>query len=478
MKPDDPLENSTPLPPQTPPLKGGEHAAPAFHPPLQGEGWSGDGVAAIPVDSATLLFIDDEANILAALERLFWPLGYTILTAESGAEALNLLEQQTVDLVISDMRMPQMTGAEVLEQIRGKWPDVVRILLTGYSDLNLTIAAINRGEIYRYIAKPWDDNDIVLIVRDALERKQLLAEKQRLEALTQQQNEELKVLNTSLEDKVRQRTEELRVALESLAVAHEQLKKDYFTTIQVFANLMELRKGTMAGHSRRVAQVCRNIAHKMQLADADIQNIETAALLHNIGKIGLPDRLLDKPYMELPYADRAEFDKHPLRAAAALMALDPLLKAAELIRHHLDHYDGVGNSSGLRRESLPLGARILLVASDYDALQQGLISHDQQSPEQALNTIASGSNTRYDPIVVDVFRELMSHVSSYAYVDTEFLVTSAQLYEGMLLTRDVVTSNGMLLLLKDTKLSAERVREIQEFERTADERLTLYTHSI
>lgn len=419
----------------------------------------------------TLLFIDDESNILSSLKRLFRPLGYTILTAESGPEGLALLEKEPVDLVICDMRMPQMTGAEVLEQIRNRWPDVVRILLTGYSDLESTVNAINRGEIYRYISKPWEDNDITLTVRDALERKFLLDEKRRLEELTLRQNEELKTLNASLEEKVRERTEQLHEAL-------EQLKKDYFATIQVFANLMELRKGTMAGHSRRVAQLCRNIAHKMHLPETDIQDIETAALLHNVGKIGLPDHLLSRPYMELPYVDRTEFDKHPLRAAAALMALDPLLKASELIRHHRDHYDGAGNSSGLHGEKLPLGSRILLVASDYDALQQGLIAPEPLSPDQALAMIASGSNTRYDPIVVDVFREMMSHVHSHAPLETEFLVNSGQLHEGMSLTRDVVTGNGMLLLLKGTTLNAGHIREIREFEQTSGEHLTVYTHSI
>ena len=433
---------------------------------------------ALPGHAATLLFIDDDASTLTLLTRLFQPLGYNIFTANSGADALLLLQKEKVDLVISDMQMPQMSGIELLEQIRLKWPDVVRILQTGHSSLSTAIEAINRGEIYRYITKPWINSDILLIVRDALERQHLLAEKQRLEALTVHQNEELKTLNANLEDKVRQRTEELRVALESLTHSHEHLKKDYFATIQVFANLMELRKGTMAGHSRRVAQLCRNIAHKMMLPQTEIQNIETAALLHNIGKIGLPDRLLDKPYMELPHADRAEFNKHPQRAAAVLMALDPLLKASELIRNHLDHYNGVGNSSGLRGESLPLGARILLVASDYDALQQGLIVHGKQSAEQALNMIVSGSNASYDPVVVDVFRELMSNISSYGQVEAEFLVSSAQLHEGMLLTRDVITGNGMLLLLKDTALSAGRIREIREFERTSGEQLTIYTHSI
>lgn len=427
---------------------------------------------------ATLLFIDDEANILAALKRLFRPLGYTILTAESGAEALALLEKETVDLVICDMRMPNMTGAEVLEQICGKWPDVVRILLTGYSNLGSTIAAINRGEIYRYISKPWDDNDIALIVRDALERKHLLAEKQRLEALTLRQNEELKELNTSLEDKVRLRTDELRAAVESLARAHEQLKKDYFATIQVFANLMELRKGTMAGHSRRVAQLCRNIAHGMNFQETEVQNLEVAALLHNIGKIGLPDRLLDRPFAELSYEERGQFKKHPLRAAAILMALAPLADAAQLIRYHREHYDGIGNSSGLHASAIPLGARILLVASDYESLQEGLIGRDRLAPDQALNMIINGRSTHYDPAVVDVFRELVANAGQHGHVETEFQLISGQLREGMLLTRDIVTSNGMLLLLKDSTLNAEHIREIREFEQVAGEQLPIYTHSI
>ena len=419
----------------------------------------------------TLLFIDDEANILSALKRLFRPLGYTILAAENGADALALLEKEPVDLVISDMRMPQMNGAELLEQVRSRWPDVVRILLTGYSDLDSTIAAINRGEIYRYISKPWDDNDIVLTVRHALERKRLLEEKRRLEALTSRQNDELKELNASLEEKVRQRTAQLHAAL-------EHLKKDYFATIQVFSNLMELRKGAMAGHSRRVAQLSRSIAQAMGLPEADIQTIETAALLHNIGKIGLPDRLLDHPYFDLPYADRAEFDKHPLRAAAALMALDPLVQAAELIRHHREHYDGMGNRSGLRGEAIPLGARILLVASDYDALQEGQLGHERMTPAEALDTLDKGSGLRYDPDVVAAFRRAVGSSGMSGHVESEFQLTSGQLHEGMLLTHDVITKDGMLLLLKDTMLNAGHIREIREFEASAGEPLAIFTHSI
>jgi len=202
---------------------------------------------------ATVLFVDDEANILSSLKRLFRPLGYRIFTAEGGAAGLQVFEQNPIDLVISDMRMPEMNGAEFLEKIRAKWPDAVRILLTGYADVGSTIAAINKGEIYRYIAKPWDDNDIVLTVKHALERKNLELEKQRLEALTLKQNEALKDINANLEAKVRDRTEEVRQTMGFLEVAHKKLKESYLISLKVFSNLMELREGAIAGHSRRVA---------------------------------------------------------------------------------------------------------------------------------------------------------------------------------------------------------------------------------
>ncbi len=115
----------------------------------------------------TLLFVDDEANILASLKRLFRPFGYHIFTAESAAQGLEILAQETIDLVVSDMRMPEMNGAQFLEKVRQKWPETMRILLTGYAEICATIDAINKGQIYRYISKPWEDNDIILLVERA-----------------------------------------------------------------------------------------------------------------------------------------------------------------------------------------------------------------------------------------------------------------------------------------------------------------------
>jgi len=197
---------------------------------------------------ATLLFVDDEPSILSSLKRLFRPHGYPIFTAESGAAGLEILRKEAIDLVISDMRMPEMDGAHFLEQVRLAWPETLRILLTGYADMESTIAAINRGQIYRYINKPWDDNEIVLIVREALERRRLEQENGRLNAMVEAQNTELRALNASLEEKVAERTEELNKAIKYVKSAHARLKTGFVNTVQAFSSLTEMRGKNLSGH--------------------------------------------------------------------------------------------------------------------------------------------------------------------------------------------------------------------------------------
>lgn len=423
-------------------------------------------LSSMVAEPSVILFIDDEANILSSLKRLFRPHGYRILTADGGAAGLALLEQErgAVDVVVSDMRMPGMSGAEVLEQVRLKWPEAVRILLTGYADINSTIAAINRGEIYRYIAKPWNDEEILLTVRDALERKQLKAEKLRLEALTLRQNEELRELNANLEEKVRQRTEALRQTMDQLSVAHEKLKKGFFTSIQVFANLMELREGSIAGHSRRVADLARNLAKKLGLSSSETQDVVVAGLLHDIAKIGLPDHLLSKPFSTLTSEERAEFIKHPAKGAAALMALEQLANSARLIRAHHERFDGLGYPAGLKGAEIPHGARILALVNDYDALQGGRLVPKKLSPDGALDVIVEGRGKRYDPVMVDAFVEMMGKAPQAESYGPEIVVSAAKLEVGMVLTRDLVSREGMLLLARDYVLDDSLIAQIRNFE--------------
>ena len=160
--------------------------------------------------TSTVLCIDDEPNILSAMKRVLRPTGCRVLTAEGGAAALSCMEEQSVDLIICDMRMPEMDGPAVLAEVATRWPDTVRFLMTGYEDLESTVEAVNRGQIYRYVHKPWDDTEVVIAVQRALEHQSVERERAALLDLTRHQNEELREFNATLEAKVEARMEELR----------------------------------------------------------------------------------------------------------------------------------------------------------------------------------------------------------------------------------------------------------------------------
>jgi putative nucleotidyltransferase with HDIG domain len=417
----------------------------------------------------TLLFVDDEAGILSSLRRLFRPHGYTILTAGSGAEGLAVLEKESVDLVISDMRMPEMDGARFLEQVRQRWPQMVRILLTGYADVTSTIAAINRGEIYRYIAKPWDDQEIVLTVRDALERKRLETENVRLDSLTQRQNEELKTLNASLEQKVAERTAELEKA-------NEQLRHGFMHTVRIFSSLMELRGGRLAGHARRVAEHSRALAQKLGLAENDQQDVMLAALLHDIGKISLPDNLIDKPFAALAGEARNRLMEHAVKGQQVLTGVEPLANAAKLIRHHHECMDGSGYPDRLVGLAIPVGSRIIAVANDYDALLMGMLTLQTYTPAQALEFILAARGRRYDPVVANAFAALLTE--KRAEPAKEHALRPAELKPGMILARDFTAASGDLSLMQGQTLDRPTIERLIALEQAGRQPLTIHVKHV
>lgn len=413
----------------------------------------------------TILLVDDEANILSSLRRLFRAEGYRTLLAESGEAGLEILETEHVDLVVSDMRMPEMDGARFLECVREKWPDTMRLLLTGYADVASILKAINRGEIYRYITKPWIESDILLIVRQALERRALEHERRRLEGITRTQNEELLVLNTTLEKKVEARTIELKGANDGLRTSNDKLRTNFLTSIKVFSNLIETRANKLAGHSRRVADVAHRIAKKMDLGPAETQEVFVAGLLHNIGKIGFSDELLAMPLSLMNGDNLALYRKYPVRGEQLLMPLEDLRGAAKIVRSHQERFDGAGFPDQLTGFNIPLGARIVAVASDYDNLQIGTFSQRSLRPEEAVAAIIGGRGKRYDPSVVNAFQEMAGRETPVEAAPTRSFLTG-ELQPGMVIGRDLITNDGFLLLSAGHILSERLIRQIVEFEKS------------
>jgi response regulator RpfG family c-di-GMP phosphodiesterase len=435
------------------------------------------GAATVTTGVMSILFVDDEPSILSSLKRLFRPKGYQIHLAEGGKAALELLEQLAVDLVISDMRMPEMDGVQFLEQVRQRWPDTVRLLLTGYADIASTIGAVNRGEIYRYISKPWDDADILLIVHDALEHRTLELENQRLEAVAQVQNAELKKAHAHLESLVALRTTELTSANASLQTAHEQLKSNFITSIKVFSSLVELRGGNLAGHSRRVADLARRMATHLGLESKQAHELFVAALLHEIGKVGFGDDMLTTAIVNLTPRQLDLYRRHPARAEQLLTPLPDLKGSTELIAAQLERFDGNGHPRRLAHDAVPMGARILVLASDYDNMLSGALAKRKLSEEDARALVEKNRGKRYDPKVVDALLAVLDRMAREAPHKTaiaERKVGVHELQAGMVLSRDLITPSGLMMLSAQHLLDDRMIHKIVDFEKSAELNLFAY----
>lgn len=424
-------------------------------------------VAAAPMP--TVLLVDDEPSVLSALRRLFRSQGYRIEQCTSGADALDLLQRTPVDLVVSDMRMPGMDGAAFLAQVRRAHPSVVRILLTGYADISATIAAINDGAIHRYIAKPWDDQDLLLVVSDALQRSRLEQENGRLLALTQSQNRALLALNQGLETRVAERTAALQSSLADLAAAHAEVEKQFMLAVTVFSGLLELREGGMAGHARRTADLARRVAARLGLDEAAQREVQLAALLHDIGKIGFDDAMLRSPVSHYSAEQRSRYQRHPADGEGALMPLDKLHGVAAIVRQHHERYDGRGFPDRRRGDAILLGARILAAASDYDGLIGGTLAEQAYSPERARAALRAGVLTHYDPQVIDAVCAVLDEADGENCTDVAMPVSRLQPH--MVLAHDLLTPQGVILLAAGHVFQAPLIARLRDMSRSQTQAL-------
>jgi HD-GYP domain-containing protein (c-di-GMP phosphodiesterase class II) len=216
--------------------------------------------------------------------------------------------------------------------------------------------------------------------------------------------------------------------------------------VHVFSGIMELHSGELAGHSRRVAELTRMLAQRMQMNDTEVQDAFLAALLHDIGKLGMAESTVARPFNNLGPEARAEIMKHPERGELLLMPIEQLNEAANLIRQHHERFDGRGYPDGKSGMTIPLGARVLAVTNEYDALQRGRLVARSLSSAEALRFLVDNRGKRYDPSVVDKFAELLAEFRPQEFPD--LLRRPDSLAPGMQIARDLVHREGYLLLAR------------------------------
>lgn len=420
----------------------------------------------VPVTKPTVLLVDDEESILNSLRRLLRSQPYEILLADSGAKALEILQERPVDLVMTDARMPNMDGATLLAQIRKLYPSTLRILLTGYADVDMMTKAINEGQLYRYLSKPWNDEELVQALRQALAHQHSENERQRLEALNREQNQQLKTLNATLEKRVASRTAELQQTADMLDLAYEELKRSYVTGTEVFSLIANLRLPKAKQTNRQIIELIRVYSRLHCLDESTDRDLTMAAALYNIGKLSWTDNMMITPVDLLHHNELELYRAYPKQSESLLMTLDPMKDAARIILHHQERWDGSGFPDHLKGEAIPFGSRLLKLAVDFIELQRGLILERQMNSDEALVYIRKYAGKLYDPdMVEDFIKACGEYLEDVTLSDpTVQVATTRELAAGMILARNLNADNGMLLLNAGKVLSGPLIEKLIAFE--------------
>jgi len=323
-----------------------------------------------------VLVVDDEAGIRDVLSRAVETMGHEPETSGTGDEALAAMRRRIFSLVLSDIRMPGMDGVGLLRRIVTECPHTAVIMVTAVSDLETAVSTMRLGAC-DYIVKPFDLDDVMRRIEQALaHRRQLL---------------DMELYQAQLEREVAERTADARNV--------------FLGAVQSLAAALDARDGYTHGHSRRVTALAVALARELALDDEQVERLRLAGMLHDIGKIGIRESVLNKSDA-LTDEEYAHIKTHPVIAQSIL---EPILRERDtvrLIRSHHERYDGNGYPDGLTGEAIPLGARILAVADAFDAMTSKRPYRDPMGPQEALAVLRHGRGRQWDPAVVEALEGL------------------------------------------------------------------------
>ncbi len=325
-----------------------------------------------------LLIVDDEIMIIRSLIRALDDGSYHFLHTVDAENALEILESTLVDVVISDQRMPHMTGLELLMKARELQPLAVRILMSGYSDIDIIIAAINEGRIYQYITKPWDNDKLVETVAAAVAYKAEEDEKASIMAYRLENIENWKLVITRL---------------------NNELVKKKSSTANALLKVLKAKDVELYKHSRCVAETAVRLAGMLGLPDEQLEMLRFAGLLHDIGKIAIRDKIMYKPGA-LDDEEFAEMKNHPTVSAEILREADFPDLVTKIVEQHHERVDGKGYPRGLGQDALLPEAQIIAVADSFEALRENRVYKKGMSPSDALQILRADEGKKYSAAVI------------------------------------------------------------------------------
>jgi len=336
-----------------------------------------------------ILVVDDEEINVKILRVYLEEKGYEVVGATNGEQAIRILGSEPVDVLICDIRMPGISGIEVLNWVQQHCPIVPVIMLTGFIDINTAVNVMRQGA-RNYLTKPIDSGELIISVEKSIEHRQMVEEKERLE----RENREYRM---ELEKKVEQKTLELQRHMLDMVVS--------------LANAVEERDKYLMGHSKRVAQYANMLARELKLPKEELRVVHNAAILHDIGKIGIPDAVLWKSE-HLTQEERAIITQHPEKGVKILEPISFLAEVIPVVLYHHEHWDGNGYPRGIAGEQIPMLARIIGVVDAFDAMTTSRAYRGALRPEQAMQELEMHKGTQFDPTLVDSFLGVLRRMMS------------------------------------------------------------------
>ncbi len=341
-----------------------------------------------------ILVVDDEEPIRNALKKFLMQQQYEVYAAGTGDEALQQLRRHRIALMLCDIRMPGTSGVDLVPQAIEIEPELAILMLTAVNDATSAALCMQRGAM-DYLTKPIELADLGRAVQRALKRREMLLENRQL--------------NQWLKEEVSTRTAELqreRGKLERLSIA----------TLEALVNALEAKDPYMRGHSARVADLSATVAHELGMPEEDVEQVRVAGRLHDIGKIGTRESVLNKQGALTP----EEFEHVKQHVIIGSQILAPLAHLGDIIpavRHHHERWDGTGYPDGLRGEEIPIGARILGAAEVFDALSTSRAYQEKMSPEKAVQRAADLSGTVLDPKVFEALASVVARRRTLVFLD-------------------------------------------------------------
>lgn len=400
-----------------------------------------------------ILVVDDEEIVRIALRQTLRRERYEVTACSSPEEGLQVLKTEAFSVIISDYQMPGMTGLDFLAHAKQLQPDATRILITAVLSLDTVIEAINKGEIYRFVVKPWIREELLATVRNAIQRHDLIVRNTVLQATTLAMNEQLISLNKKLESRVSAEADQRQ----RLSEMNQALQLNLHHSVQLCLKVLQSFYPTLGTQARRVLGLCRAMADLLKLSESDRQTLELAAWLHDIGLVGAPRGLIRKS-MQYPETlnptERAIIEQHPILGEELVDFAANLKHVGRVIRGHHEQFDGRGYPDRLAGKEIPWLARLLAVAVAYA---------EQQAPHTAaVEMLTLGSGWRFDPEAVQVLLRALPHAS---LPRQEREIGLSELKPGMTLAAGVKTRSGMLLVPEGQVLSEAHVEAINNHHR-------------